>query len=129
MQCYVGGRRSGKTQHLINLSHDTGIPIVTRSAQMAKAIERQAMKMGKPIPKPLSYGSREMLIGASLRRNILVDEAGGILDDLLGVHVVAAAIDGEALKLANPALGNLEEMGLLDLLRTWRKAKKGKCNG
>ena len=70
-----------------------------------------------------------MLIGAPLRRNILVDEAGGILDDLLGVHVVAAAIDGEALKLANPALGNLEEMGLLDLLCTWRKEKKGKCNG
>lgn len=129
MQCYVGGRRSGKTHHLINLSHDTGIPIVTRSAQMAKAIEHQALKMGKPIPKPLSYGCREMLVGAPIRRNILVDEAGGILDDILGVHVVAAAIDGEAFQLANPALGNLAEMGLFELLRTWRKEKKGKRNG
>ncbi len=129
MQCYVGGRRSGKTQHLINLSHDTGIPIVTRSAQMAKAIEHQAMKMGKPIPEPICYTSREMLVGAPLLRNVLVDEAGGILSDILGVRVAAVAIDGEALRLANPALGNLEEMGLLECLRTWRKAKKGKRNG
>lgn len=129
MQCYVGGRRSGKTQHLINLSHDAGIPIVTRSVQMAKVIEHQALKMGKPIPKPVCYASREMLVGAPMMRNILVDEAGGILDDVLGVHVVAAAIDGEALRLANPALGNLESMGLFELLRTWRKEKRGKRNG
>ena len=48
MQVYVGGRRSGKTRHLINLSHETGFPIVTRSEAMAKQIERDAMRIGKP---------------------------------------------------------------------------------
>ncbi len=129
MQCYVGGRRSGKTRYLINLSHETGIPIVTRSEVMAKYIERQAMEIGKPVPRPICYKSREMLIGAPMCKNVLVDEAGTILEEILGVNVVAASIDGEALRLANPALGSFESMGLVELLRTWRKAKKGKRNG
>lgn len=126
MQCYIGGRRSGKTQHLINLSHDTGIPIVTRSEKMARAIEYQATRIGKPVPRPLCYRSREMLIGSPLRRNVLVDEAGGILEDMLGVRVVAASIDGEALRLANPALSNFESMGLFELLHTWSKERRTK---
>ena len=129
MQCFVGGRRSGKTMHLINLSHDTGYPIVTRSKQAAKAIEQQAMRIGKPIPEPISYGSREMLIGAPLRRNVLVDEAGGVLEDMLGVHIAAVSIDGDALSLANPAIPHeIESMGLLELVKTWRTQRKGKRN-
>lgn len=104
MQCFIGGRRFGKTHQLICLSHDTGYPIVTRSAEMVKAIEYQATKMGKSIPEPICYTSREMLVGAPLRRNVLIDEVGGILEEILGVHIVAAAIDGEALQLANPAI-------------------------
>ena len=126
MQVYVGGRRSGRTRHLINLSHETGFPIVTRSEAMAKQIERDAMRIGKPVPPPICYRSREMLVGAPMLRHVLVDEAGGILSDMLGTHVVVASIDGEALKLANPALANLESMGLFELLRTWRKERKAK---
>lgn len=124
MQCYVGGRRSGKTRHLINLSHETGITIVTRTNEMAKQIEYDAMRIGKPIPRPICIANRARLIGTLNGRNVLVDEAGGILEDILGVHIVAASIDGEALKLANPALANLESMGLFELLRTWRKERK-----
>lgn len=124
MQCYVGGRRSGKTRHLINLSHETGITIVTRTNDMAKQIEYDAMRIGKPIPRPICIANRARLIGTLNGRNVLVDEAGGILEDILCVHIVAASIDGEALKLANPALANLESMGLFELLRTWRKERK-----
>lgn len=87
------------------------------------------MEIGKPVPRPICYKSREMLIGALMCKNVLVDEAGTILEEILGVNVVAASIDGEALRLANPALGSFESMGLVELLRTWRKAKKGKRNG
>lgn len=104
MQCFVGGRRTGKTRQLICLSHDTGYPIITRNKQMADAIEHQAMSMGKFIPKPICYKNREMLIGSLRDRKVLVDEAGDILEEILGVHIVAAAINGEALQLANPAL-------------------------
>lgn len=104
MQCFVGGRRTGKTHQLICLSHDTGFPIVTRSAQMVEAIERQAMMIGKSIPKPISYKDHKRMIGSLRHRQVLIDEAGGILEDILGVHVVAAAINGEALQAANPAI-------------------------
>lgn len=129
MQVYVGGRASGKTHHLINLSHDTGIPIVVRSARMSDEIRWQSVKMGKVIPKPICYRDREAMAYASQLGYVLVDEAGAILNDVMGARVVAAAIDGEALRLANPALGNLESMGLLELLRAWREGKKGKRNG
>lgn len=125
MQCYVGGRRTGKTQHLINLSHDTGFPIVTATVEMAHSIERQALKMGKSIPVPYCYKSPAARV-AMKYEHVLIDEAQTVLDSVFETHVVAASICGEALANANPALGNLEEMGLLDLLHAWRKAKKGK---
>lgn len=65
MQCYVGGRRSGKTRHLINLSHETGITIVTRTNDMAKQIEYDAMRIGKPIPRPICIANRASLINTS----------------------------------------------------------------
>lgn len=129
MQCFVGGRRTGKTWQLICLSHDTGYPIVARSKQMAHTIERQAMSMGKSIPPVIVNQTAGFTPKLTYNQPVLVDEAQGVLSDVLGVQVVAASIDGEALKLANPALGDLESMGLLELLRTCRKAKKGKCNG
>lgn len=129
MQCFVGGRRTGKTWQLICLSHDTGYPIVARSKQMAHAIEHQAMSMGKSIPRVVVNQTAGFTPNLTHNQPVLVDEAQGVLSDVLGAQVVAASIDGEALKLANPALGGLEEMGLIELLRTWRKEKKGKRNG
>lgn len=123
MQCFVGGRQTGKTWQLICLSHDTGYPIVTRTANTAKRIEQMARRAGKTIPKPICYASREMLIGSPMRRNVLVDESQGILEDVLNAHIVAASIQGEALALckANPAIGS---MGLIELLRRWNKERK-----
>ena len=54
---------------------------------------------------------------------MIVDEAGGVLEDVLGAKVVAASIDGVAL---NPAIPDLEAMGFLDLFRAWRRARKRK---
>lgn len=53
MQCFVSGRRNGKTTRLIMLSHDTGIPIYTRTAQMAAFVEHRARTLGVTIPKPI----------------------------------------------------------------------------
>lgn len=120
MQCFVSGRRTGKTTRLIMLSHDTGIPIYTRTAQMAAFVEHQARTLGVTIPKPICRTPK--LIGLRSSK-VIVDEAGGVLEDVLGAKVVAASIDGEAL---NPAIPDLEAMGFLDLLRAWRRARKRK---
>lgn len=120
MQCFVSGRSTGKTTRLIMLSHDTGIPIYTRTAQMAAFVEHQARTLGVTIPKPICRTPK--LIGLRPSK-VIVDEAGGVLEDVLGAKVVAASIDGEAL---NPAIPDLEAMGFLDLLRAWRRARKRK---
>lgn len=120
MQCFVSGRRTGKTTRLIMLSHDTGIPIYTRTAQMAAFVEHQARTLGVTIPKSICRTPK--LIGLRPSK-VIVDEAGGVLEDVLGAKVVAASIDGEAL---NPAIPDLEAMGFLDLLRAWRRARKRK---
>lgn len=120
MQCFVSGRRTGKTTLLIMLSHDAGIPIYTRTAQMAAFVEHQARTLGVTIPKPICRTPK--LIG-SRPSKVIVDEAGGVLEDVLGAKVVAVSINGEAL---NPAIPDLEAMGFLDLLRAWRRARKRK---
>lgn len=120
MQVFIGGRRTGKTTLLIMLSHDTGIPIYTRNAHMAVFVEHQARNMGVTIPKPICQTQK--LIGLRPSQ-VIVDEAGGVLEDVLGAKVVAASIDGVAL---NPAIPDLEAMGFLDLFRAWRRARKRK---
>lgn len=130
MQCFVGGRCTGKTWSLINLSHETGFPIVARSKSIAHSIEQQAQKMGKPIPRPVCCQSIRHAAGSMFGEKVLVDEAGGVLADVLGVHVVAASIEGEALRAANPAIPDLGSMGFAELLRAWRaERKKGKRHG
>lgn len=123
MQCFVSGRRTGKTTQLIKLSHDTGIPIYTRTEQMARNVAFQADRMGVTIPKPICQ--RPALIGLRPSQ-VIVDEAGGILEDVLGAKVIAASINGDALRIANPAIPNFEEIGFIDLFRKWRKARKRK---
>lgn len=128
MQCFVSGRRTGKTTQLIKLSHDTGIPILARNAHMAHHIEWQACRLGIGIPKPIcSPVSYLRLIPTGTKpESVLVDEAGGVLEDLLGVKVSAVAINGDALRIANPAIPDLETIGFLDLFRAWRKERKRK---
>lgn len=120
MQCFVSGRRTGKTTRLIMLSHDTGIPIYTRTAQMAAFVEHQARTLGVTIPKPICKPQKLLCQRPS---QVIVDEAGGVLEDVLGAKVVAASIDGVAL---NPAIPDLEAMGFRDLFRAWRRARKRK---
>lgn len=128
MQCFVSGRGTGKTTQLIKLSHDTDIPILARNAQMAQSIEYQAQRIGIGIPKPVCNQVSGWCVthtGAK-PESVLVDEAGGVLEDVLGTRVIAAAINGDAMRIANPAIPDLEEMGLIDLVRTWRNARKRK---
>lgn len=120
MQVFIGGRRTGKTTRLIMLSHDTGIPIYTRTEQMAAFVEHQARRMGVTIPKPICRTPKLTGLRPS---QVIVDEAGGVLEDVLGAKVVAASIDGVAL---NPAMPDLKAMGFLDLFRAWRRARKRK---
>ena len=51
----VGHRQSGKTQALIELSEQTGIPILAPTRMMRDCIELQAKRQGRTIPAPQVY--------------------------------------------------------------------------
>lgn len=51
----VGHRQSGKTQALIELSEQTGIPILAPTRMMRDCIELQAERQGRTIPAPQVY--------------------------------------------------------------------------
>lgn len=121
MQCYVGGRCSGKTTRLIELSHDTGIPILVHTLSRGRQIELQAHDMGKPIPSPQCLGSMAVTAGALRGERVLIDELGALVEHAFDVRIVAASIDGEALTCANPALA---DMGLIEAARRWWGARR-----
>ena len=81
--------------------------------------------MGKAIPKPITVTNYSLMIGALRGEKVIVDEAQGILEDILKVSIVAASINGEALMLPlqDPAIGSL---GFFELLRTWREERRAK---
>lgn len=126
MRCYVGGRRTGKTTRIIELSHDTGIPILVHSAQIGRLLEHQARVMGKDIPKPVCAHELSMSSGARRDRRVLVDEMGLLVESVFKVQIVAASIDGEALACANPALA---DMGLIETFRRWWQAHHRPAGG
>ena len=51
----VGHRQSGKTQALIELSEQTGIPILAPTWMMRDLIAHQAERQGRTIPAPQVY--------------------------------------------------------------------------
>ena len=54
MQVIAGPRCSGKTSSLIQVSADTGIPIIAPSMAMANYIKMIAKEQGMNIPEPTS---------------------------------------------------------------------------
>ena len=53
MICIVGTRRSGKTRKLLEMSHDTGLPIAVKTEQQAVNLARAARALGLGIPDVL----------------------------------------------------------------------------
>ncbi len=54
MRMIIGPRCSGKTTSLIQVSADTGIPIITPTMAMANYIKQMAKEYGIDIPEPTS---------------------------------------------------------------------------
>ena len=89
---YVGERRSGKTTMLIEMSERTGSPIVVRTYQMGREIQRLANQMGKNIPTPVTVGNyiRRFAYSGVREQKYLVDEFQMILS---AMNIEAATAD------------------------------------
>lgn len=129
MLAIIGGRQTGKTTCLIEMSNETGYPILTATCGMAKSIELQALKMNVQIPPVLSISS--MLLNGSIMRceRVLVDELGLVVERLIGAEVVSASIDGVALVKAQPPSTDLAKLGLWEAFKLWREERKRARSG
>ena len=76
MRVIVGGRRTGKTMAMIQLSHFTGMPILTPSCITADYITRSAREMGLKIPKPIPFAD------AMKQRHRMDGQHRVLIDDL-----------------------------------------------
>ena len=88
-------RATGKSTNLVSWSHSTGIPIATRTKAQADHLQWIADNVLKvTIPKPF-VASKEACKEAG---KYMVDEAGLVLQKILGGEVVAMTVtdDGDA---------------------------------
>lgn len=83
-------RNWGKTAELIRQSAQTGYPIVTPTKQ-ALIYRHKAEEMGLPVPVVLTAEE----LKKSDYKKVYIDEAGYLLERLLGVEVEAFTISGD----------------------------------
>lgn len=88
MKFVTGKRGSGKTRKLIELSVETGYPIVTSSEVSAKYIKELAQQMGVEVP--YVYTERQAREGRIMgfdRRAVLIDNAESLIEDALNSYL------------------------------------------
>lgn len=126
MLAIIGGRQTGKTTCLIEMSNETGYPILTATRGMADSIELQARRMNKPIPPVITPRS---LSHSDRYSRVLVDEVGLLIEHMTGAEVVAASIDGVSLVKAQPPSTELSKLGLWQAFKLWRSERKRARSG
>lgn len=124
MLAIIGGRQTGKTTCLIEMSNETGYPILTTTQRMAQSIELMARRMNVNIPPVLSI--TEMPRKGTIMRGerVLVDDLGIVAEHIIGAEVVAASIDGVALVKAQPPSTDLSKLGIWEAFKLWRSERK-----
>lgn len=98
MKIIQGGRGSGKTYTLVQLSHLSGYPIMTRSICNKKYIQTMADQLSLTIPEPIVFRSKQDTRGKLLPTDkVLVDDLDGWLSDIVsdyfGSAVTAATMN------------------------------------
>ena len=98
MKIIQGGRGSGKTYTLVQLSHLSGYPIMTRSRCSKEYIQTMADQLGITIPEPIVFRSKQDTRGKLLLTDkVFVDDLDGWLSDIVsdyfGSAVAAATIN------------------------------------
>ena len=124
MLAIIGGRQTGKTTCLIEMSNETGYPILTATRVMADNIELMARKMNVQIPPVLSLSGMPLTGSLVRAERVIVDEVGLLIECITGAEVVAASIDGVALVKAQPPSTDLSKLGIWEAFKLWRSERK-----
>ncbi len=97
MKIIVGSRQSGKTEALIRRANAIDGVIVCMNHQHIRSIEKKALAIGESIPTMVSvYTLPSSLV--STEERILVDEAGAVLQILIGhsIDTLNISIENES---------------------------------
>lgn len=124
MLAIIGGRQTGKTTCLIEMSNEIGYPILTATRVMADNIELMARKMNVQIPPVLSLSGMPLTGSLVRAERVIVDEVGLLIECITGAEVVAASIDGVALVKAQPPSTDLSKLGIWEAFKLWRSERK-----
>ena len=120
----VGHRQSGKTQALIELSEQTGIPILAPTSMMRDSIALQAKRQGRAIPAPQVYKPSDFPPSRADQkkpwRNVYADEMQKYFADR---HYTSGFI---TLGLEDVSIETFKEVNptLREVLRMWWQARK-----
>lgn len=120
----VGHRQSGKTQALIELSEQTGIPILAPTWMMRDCIAHQAERQGRTIPAPQVYRPADFPPSRADRerpwRNVYADE---VQKYFAGERYTTGCV---TLNLEDVSIETFKESNptLWQLLRMWWQARK-----
>lgn len=120
----VGHRQSGKTQALIELSEQTGIPILAPTWMMRESIALQAERQGRTIPAPQVYRPTDLPPSRADQkkpwRNVYADEVQKYFADR---RYTSGCI---TLSLEDVSIETFKEVNptLREVLRMWWQARK-----
>lgn len=129
MLAIIGGRQTGKTTCLIEMSSSTGYSILTATRGMAESIELQAQKMHVHIPPVLSLSSIPLHGTLIPHQRVIVDDLGLLAECFTGAEIMAASIDGVAMVKANPPSTDLSKLGMWEAFKLWRSERKRARSG
>ena len=105
MKVIARGRNSGKTMEIIKESALTGSYILVRDHSEVEIIAQLAQQMNLSIPYPVTVSEMSLgrIQGTSLKRDgVLVDNAGQVLEQLIGTKINTLSVsifeleDGES---------------------------------
>lgn len=97
-QIIVGGRRSGKTTEIIQLSAENGRYILVKDKNEADNLAKLAIKLGFNIPYPVTIqevGNGKLKDSIIRRDGLYVDNALALLEQMIEVPIAGASINYE----------------------------------
>ncbi|EAD6849635.1 replicase [Listeria monocytogenes] len=97
-QIIIGGKRTGKTTKIIQLSAENGRYILVKDKNEADNLAKLAIKLGLNIPYPVTIQEvgNGKLEGSIIRRDgLYVDNALDLLEQIIAVPIAGASINYE----------------------------------
>lgn len=121
----VGGRCSGKTRMLLELSSEYRIPIMVKNERLSNDIQRYAASIGKLIPKPVTEAQVKQCGIPRERRTSLKRPLSPVLVDDICSYFAQMGLEPAVVTIDPAEVEIKEKPTLLNCLRVYLRYRKG----